>query len=441
MENVSLLQLSDWLVQAGVDPAKLPNVAKNASKLANIYVPMDAGWQNGSVDQVVGKLAQARPTLYTDESGESPPAVQGPVAADLLPHTSPQNVAGSGEEANLDASLSDIYDEASSFGMDMPTSLQAAMPAPPSVSMPDMGGMPYVPTGGSYPSSGGDAAGYGGNDSWRSLPFVPHQNDNFVDAAQPNVPGGFSGGGGGGSGGGGGGASDTYWNLRNKLENLGGGGYSSGYGSGYGGGGGYYNPADAKLPKNHGFSRKYDEEQLANTIQGRPTSILPRLTRGGSAAEYQFLADMPVDALMQLSDAGTRRKSWYGKSRTKKSGYVIPPKFKQGKYTNNLADIYRAIQGGGGEVLDPQVMMNNLLNARKKSFVGQQFGKKVSVGDQANAMSQHLNTIGQAFGTQDLIAEGTQEYNDFVIDQWAQKNMKKKKPGNIKKYMKKQGYG
>lgn len=304
---------------------------------------------------------------------------------------------------------------------------------PPSVTPPAIGGTP---------NGLSDAGGYGNNESGRDytrLPFVPDQNDNYVEGAfgpEFDGQGRFAGGADAtGSGGSGQGASQTYWNLRNKLENLGGGSYgSSSYGGYSGGGGGYYDPSEANLPKNKGFSKKYDEEQLASTIQGRPTAILPRLGIDDEAS-YGYLSELPIADLLALSDAGTRKKGWYGRSRTTKSGYVIPPKFKQGKYTNELAGLYKDIQAGGGP--STEEMLQNLFNAKKKSYVGQQFGKKVSVGDQASAASQYLDTIRQTQGIR--VGAGQSLTDQMMIDQWAEKNMRKKKPGRLNKYLRQQG--
>jgi hypothetical protein len=446
-ERVSLLQIADWLVQSGVNPDSLKNVARNSERLANTYVPMNAGWQNSPPSLVIGKLAQGSQDV-TDETGEAPPAPQSTPASELINtdafssrimNQAPQEVGGQDDTAG---DLSSVYSGLSDFGIDLPPALASDvsqlpyMASPPDVSLPDFGGMSNGPVD--------DAGGYGNNESGRNytrLPFVPSQNDNFIEGPYGRS---FDYGSGGGSSGGGssqghgGGASQTYWNLRNKLDNLGGG--SSGYSSGgdySSGGGGYYDPSEVKLPKNRGFSGRYDEEQLASTITGRPTAILPRLGID-DAASYSYLSGLPADQLLALSDRGAKGKSWYKDSRTTKSGYVIPPQLKQGKYTNALAGLYQEIQGGGGDALDPTAMMHNLLNARKKSYLGQQFTKKQSVGDQAAAASGYLSTIRQIQG--ESVGAGQTDYDNMLIDQWAERNMKKKKPKSVTNYLKKQGY-
>lgn len=440
-EQVSLLQIADWLVQQGVSPEKLKTVGRNAERLGQTYVAMDPSWRNFPATDVISRLIYNPPAEYSDETGEAPPTPMSVPAAEILtPAAMPEPDMGIEppvEESPAAQSLSDVYSGMQEFGIGAPPALEEAslQMAPPM--MPSMPGisMPGMESFGSVDSSGG----YGNNESGRqysNLPFVPEQNDNYIpDAFGRAADYGGGGGGEGGSGGGGGGASDTYWNVRNRLEGLGDGGSSS-YGSGYSGGGGYYDPADAKYPKNKGFSKKYDEEQLAETIGVRPTSILPRIAGDDMSAEgYQFMADLPAAGMLALSRFGTKKKSFYGKSRTTKSGYVIPPKLKQGKYTNALADLYKGIKSGETNAFDSQQQVQNLYGARRNSYVGQQFGKKVNITDQTSAMTDHLNTVYATKGIDNALTQGSMNYDQYLMDQWSEQNLKKKKPGRLNRYM------
>jgi hypothetical protein len=308
--------------------------------------------------------------------------------------------------------------------------------------VPNMGG------GGTYGDyGGGQGGGYGGGSSggYQEQVRVPGGSaaGPFETAAASNRPYEAeralgSGYGGGSSGGGGGGASDAYWNLRNKLSGAfgdDGGGYSSG---GYPSSSGYgsSDPLEPRIRKNAGFSKKYNEEALNETIGLNPHAVLPRVMTPGEVG-YDWVRGMDAGGIMELG-AGTKGKGWMTKDRVNKYGYVTPGVLNQNKYTNNLGQMYTDMQSGGSGWLDQQTALNNLLGAKKKSYVGSQFGNKVSIIDQANSANRYLQTIADM--GPDISADAYMYAAQADIDTWQEQALRKKKPGSVTKYLKSRGW-
>jgi hypothetical protein len=288
-----------------------------------------------------------------------------------------------------------------------------------------------------YSPSGASAGPFGVTAA--RMPDLQPQGGGAADPMAYDREGGARSGGGGG-----GGTSPMYDNLRakgmamaSKLKGYGGGG---GYSSGYSDYGNYKEPKyeEPELPKNKGFSRRYEEEPLAEGIFGNPSAILPEIYTGRIGDPgYQYLRDLPADDLTMLT-AGTKGKSWLGKTKTDRAtGYEYQEPNKTGKYVNALTNTYQGILDQSGDYLDPYALQANMLSARRKSSLGSQFTNKVDAADQTYQMGNYINTIGSLMpqGSENMYVQTAQN----KIDAWGNNAMKRKKPGSLLRYLRREG--
>jgi hypothetical protein len=473
-ERASLTEVSEWFVMQGVPPEQVYVDEATSST----YLDLPDGWRNLPVSEVMSLATGAENTSFTNDAGE--PLATQPVATNpaeayeaAVPTGAPIAPVESGVPAE---SLGTLYEEGVSDGVGAP-------PPAPSYGYGGGGGFSasaplpaYAEPG--MPGGEFNDGGYG----YQEQVYVPGgaAAGPFETRAAPMAGGGGGGGfrGSSSGGGGGGGASDAYWNLRNKLmgkvNSFGSGGSSYGSYGGYGSYGssggttGWQDPYEKPdYGTNRGFSKRYEEEPLHETILNNPHAILPKFLDPGGVA-YNWLRGLDTGALAELTGRMARGKtgSWAGEEKIDpKTGYIIPPKYKQGKYTNELGKFYENQVNGTGS-LDRGALMHALVTAPRKSYVGGQFNPRHKTIDSVASrynygtgktdykvghVSRGIDILDQTASAQRYLEAAisvgpsytANAYRSAVqndIDTWTEQALKRKNAGSLTRSLKRGGW-